>query len=326
MDIGDKVAIYIRLPNWVGDVCMSLPSLDAIIDTELPVVVCARPWAKDFLSSYKIASFVPMTGNFLENYQQIKEQNQPFRSKLGLLLPDSLSSALSFKLANIKSLGYKDDGRSLLLRWPVNKPKPRPHAVLSWYNLAYTAAINWQLKIPPKIPNNRLSWDASSEHEKEAITTYTQADLKAKQFVLIAPTATGLHKGQIKVWHGFEELTKALLAHNIQVLMAPPKAERELARQTVPSAKLLPELSLGGFAALTKYAALVICNDSGVSHLAAAANARQISLFGVTDPKHTGPWSPTAVKLGQMGSWPSLSTVLAQTLDIIHSKQMHEGK
>lgn len=317
MDTDFKAAIYIRLPNWVGDVCMSLPSLDTLIDTDIPIVVCARPWAKDFLSSYKIANFVPMQGNFWQNSKRIKSEYRPNKNSLGILLPDSLSSALTFKCAGINSLGYKDDGRSLLLKWPLNKPNPRPHAVLSWYNLAYQAATKWQLKKPANAPKQSLNWQASNQHEKDAISCFTSANLKAREFVLIAPTATGLHKGKVKVWQGFEELTKILLQQNIEVVMSPPKSEREVARASVPSAKLLPELSLGAFAALTKYASLVICNDSGVSHLASAANAKQITLFGVTDPGHTGPWSDKATKLGQMGQWPNISEVSSKALALI---------
>ena len=55
-------ALYVRLPNWVGDVCMSLPSLEALLATGLPVVACARPWARDLLAAYPLAGFVPMKG------------------------------------------------------------------------------------------------------------------------------------------------------------------------------------------------------------------------------------------------------------------------
>src|SRR3546814_2596672 len=56
-------AIYFRLPNWVGDVCMSLPCLDALLATNSPVVVCARSWARDLLAAYPLAGFVAMKGN-----------------------------------------------------------------------------------------------------------------------------------------------------------------------------------------------------------------------------------------------------------------------
>src|SRR5690606_13366047 len=101
-------AIYLRLPNWIGDVCMSLPSLHALLLTQLPVVVCGRPWAHDLLRAYRLAGFIEMKGRWREDRAAV----HTFRKKLqhahprGLLLPDSLSSAMVFKFAGVPSAGY----------------------------------------------------------------------------------------------------------------------------------------------------------------------------------------------------------------------------
>ena len=55
---------------------------------------------------------------------------------------------------------------------------------------------------------------------------------------------------------------------------------------------------------------MVIANDSGVSHIAAAVGAKQITLVGVTDTKRTGPWNPDAIVLGENGRWPDVSDVI----------------
>lgn len=55
----------------------------------------------------------------------------------------------------------------------------------------------------------------------------------------------------------------------------------------------------------------MIANDSGVSHIAAAVGAKQITLVGVTDTKRTGPWNPDAIVLGENGRWPSINEVIA---------------
>ena len=304
--------ILIRLPNWVGDVCMCLAALERIQKLGIPIAICARPWAKDLLAGLKLDSFIPVTGKFAQDLTVLRAWHRLHPEyQQAILLPDSLSSALLFKLAGFQSAGYKDDGRSLLLRWAFDKPQPRGHAVQSWFNLTEQALASWNYSRQKQEIPVRLSLPLTPDHHLCAQQAIDQAGLNPKEFVLIAPTAVGLHKGQIKVWQHFEALTKYLQAAGMQVVMCPPPAEQAAARLAAPTAQLLAPLGLGAFAALAHQAKLVICNDSGVSHICAAVGVEQLTLFGVTDPARTGPWTPNTVNLGQNGHWPALEDVIA---------------
>lgn len=307
-------AIYLRLPNWIGDVCMSLPSLHALLDTGLPIVACARPWAKDLLAGYGLAGFVEMTGDWRADRAAVSAHRTAARHRraVGLLLPDSLSSAMVFRFAGLACCGYRDDGRSLILRWPIAKPAPSLHAVQSWYHLTTEAARRWGLPAMPSQAPASLDLRLAPRHIEEGRRAMAEAGLQPGQFILIAPTATGLHHGKIKVWPGFAELTRKLQQQGQIVVMCPPPAEADDARRNAPDALCLPPLKLGAFATLTRSASLVICNDSGVSHVAAAAGAEQLTLFGVTRRERTGPWSQNAICLGSEGHWPTVDEVLRQ--------------
>ncbi len=304
-------AIYLRLPNWIGDVCMSLPSLEAVLATGLPVIVCARGWARDLLSGYELSGFVEMTGRWRKDRAAV----HAFRKKAGhahprgLLLPDSLSSAMVFSFAGVPSAGYRDDGRSLILRWPVAKSTESLHAVESWYHLTVQVLKRWGCAAPPSRPPRELGLRLTPRHHADAMQTLESAGLQEGSFVLVAPTATGLHKGKVKVWPHFDTLVRRLQAEGHTVVMCPPPAEVEAALGNAPTAICLPPLKLGAFATLTQLAGLVVCNDSGVSHLAAAAGARQITLFGVTDRERTGPWSGHATCMGSARAWPTADEV-----------------
>lgn len=305
-------ALYVRLPNWIGDVCMSLPCLHAVLNTGLPVVVCARPWAKDLLSAFQLAGFIEMSGRWREDRARVASFRKRARHThaRGLILPDSLSSALVFKFAGIPGAGYRDDGRSLLLRWPISKLGPEAHAAQSWFHLAAQALERWKLPVMPATLPATLGLETTPRHEEQAQEAVLAAGLAPGGFILIAPTATGLHRGRVKVWPHYDALVRELQLQGHVVAMCPPPAEREAALAAAPTAICLPPLGLGAFATLTRLSALVICNDSGVSHLAAAANARQLTLFGVTDRQRTGPWSPNAACLGSFNHWPGLAEVL----------------
>lgn len=301
---------------------MALPSLNALLQSGMPTVVCARPWAQDLLRAYPLKGFVPMSGAWRTDRKRVAEYRRlhGHEHALGLLLPDSLSSALVFRLAGLQCAGYRDDGRSLLLKWGFSKPTPKPHAVESWFMLTRLALNAWSYHLVDEKPGPTLGLSLSSEHEASALALLHQAGLEPNNFILIAPTATGRHKGQIKVWPGFNALTRALQEKGMRVVMCPPPNEKEEALRNAPTAYCLPAQGLGAFATLTRMSALVICNDSGVSHLSAAAGAQQITLFGVTNPKHTGPWSPLARCLGDMGQWPDTENVLKHTLQILQNK------
>ena len=298
---------------------MSLPSLEAALATGLPVIVCARGWARDLLAGYELAGFIEMTGRWREDRAAV----HAFRKKLahahprGLLLPDSLSSAMVFGFAGVPSAGYRDDGRSLILRWPVAKPSEPLHAVESWYHLSAQALRKWGCATPPPRPPRQLGLRLTAKHRNEAMQALEKAGLQEGGFVLVAPTATGLHKGRVKVWPHFDTLVRRLQAAGHTVAMCPPPSEAEAAKKNAPTAVCLAPLKLGAFATLTQLAGLVICNDSGVSHLAAAAGAQQITLFGVTQRERTGPWSSQAVCLGDAHGWPSVEEVEENVLNLL---------
>lgn len=310
-------AIYVRMPNWIGDVCMTLPSLELLLDTGLPVVVCARPWARDLLEAYPLSGFVPMSGTWQHDRASVsawRKKNHHTHAR-GLLLPDSLSSAMVFRFAGIRCAGHRDDGRSLILQWPIAKAKQAMHAVESWHRLSRLALKRWDILPASHGVPAFLKLPLSQHHTKDARALMHKASLKPNGFTLIAPTAVGLHRGRNKVWDGFDQLTRYLQRQGHTVVMCPPAAEAEQARRNAPTAVCLPPLGLGAFAALTRYASVVVCNDSGVSHIAAAARAHQVTLFGVTAPGRTGPWTDRATCLGSESSWPDLEQVIG-ALDV----------
>jgi heptosyltransferase-2 len=307
-------AILIRLPNWVGDVCMSLPVLDMLRRLNIPFAVCARGWAKDLLAGLSLEGFLPMSGRLIDDVLEVRDWRKKHpQFRRGLILPDSLSSALCFRLAGLKSAGWRDDGRCQLLHWPLHKPTEPLHAVQSNFSLAQQALSGWGFDAQPQGLPDRLHLPLTKQQTQSAHDHLNAAGLKAGEFVLIAPTATGTHKGQAKVWPQFDAFTRILQNNGVRVAMCPPKAEQADALRAVPTADLIDPLKLGGFCALTRLAKVVICNDSGVSHLCASVGAKQITLFGVTDPARTGPWAPESVNLGHLGQWPTVGAVVQRT-------------
>lgn len=301
---------------------MSFPSIRALALTGHPLILCGRPWAQGLISQFEPAQFVPLSGQFFSDRQAINTIANTTRNQaLGLVLPDSLSSAALFRFAGIKSAGYQDDGRTLLLGWPIKKPSRAIHAVEKWWHLTRQALHAWSIESPvlttadtaPAPVGLRLD-ESDRQTARENLTAH---GLAPGQFVLLAPTATGSHRGKAKVWPYFAQLAQSLKTHGIAVATCPPSHEREQAKRACPDAVLLDPMPLKDFCALTQLAKLVVCNDSGVSHLAALAGANQLTLFGVTDPATTRPWSTKAQLLGEHDQWPTAADVLTTALKMM---------
>ena len=81
------------------------------------------------------------------------------------------------------------------------------------------------------------------------------------------------------------------------VLLGSP-AEKELCARVMEAAKtvritdLSGETTPGGLVEVIRHSELLICNDSGPMHIAAAAGTPVLALFGPTDPALTGPYGP----------------------------------
>ena len=108
----------------------------------------------------------------------------------------------------------------------------------------------------------------------------------------------------------------ALLAEaGVTVLLCPgPGAEEAHAREHYPAALALGGVSLGVYNALLQRAALVVANDTGPAHMAAAVGARLLSVLGPTEPEMWGPWGPNVEVLRRQPEWFSAEEVLQRVL------------
>ena len=285
--------LIVRLPNHLGDACMALPALELLADHGFALTLVGRPWAKDLVSAYpwRIVSFA-------------SSRIQALRAvgvKQGLLLTNSFGSALEFTLAGISSIGYARDGRSWLLDEAVAVNASR-HMVEYYYELATALAGP-----SPDVPRDlRLRIGEPAQQRAHELLAAHGVDLR---YIVLCPVAIGFHRGRKKAWDGFTRLNAELLAAGKQVVAMPGPNETATVRNALPGAIVLPESDVSTFAAVLAGSCLVIANDSGAGHLAAAVGARLVSVFGVTEPEKTRPWSTRTTLIGSGDGWPPYAEV-----------------
>lgn len=95
-----------------------------------------------------------------------------------------------------------------------------------------------------------------------------------------------------KEWPGFAELARTLCESCPERTVV--WSDSRAGEQAHPAAANFLDLSgkttLSGMVGLIQSAALVVCNDSGPLHIAAALGIPVVALFGPTDPRRYGPW------------------------------------
>lgn len=264
----------IRAPNHLGDLVMSLPALHASNGADVVVLRGLAP----LLEMAGLGRVIPLdrgTRGFPAAARAIRSGQY----RRGILLPPSLSSALLFAGGGVQGRrGTPTDGRAALLHERVPTAELQGlHRAAGYVKLVTGVA-------PAQVPEPRLTVPAKP---RERWRTLVGAE--AEPWVGVFPGSNAPSRR----WDParFAELVARLTARGLRVAVFGGPAERELTR--IVAGKSARDL--GGRTDLPLLAAglaecsLLVTNDSGPMHLAAAVGTPTVSLWGPGDPLSTGP-------------------------------------
>lgn len=309
---GDAEPLLVRLPNWVGDVCMALPALRGLEGAGFAPRLAGKRWAADLLAAHGWPVTALPSGTRAAA-RALREAGVPRR---GLLLTNSLGSALALRLAGVSALGHRNEGRSLLLGRAVARAGPL-HEVEVFWRLAGCAAAWLDRPGLPASPPASLGLRLTQAHRVAARDALERAGLDVGvPYAVVAPLAAGTTGGRSKAWDGFDALERALREAGLATVCCPGPGEDAAARAAAPGATLLGGLGLGAYAAVCEGARVTVANDSGPMHLAAAVGAPVVGVFGPGDPRRTRPWGTRALAIGGAGRWPGVKEVARAAIEV----------
>ena len=117
--------LVVRLRNWVGDVVLSVPTLQRLQASGFELHLVGKGWAGDLLAGFGWQVHKLPAGH-LERLGQLQQLRRSLssagRRPVGLTFPYSFSSALEMRLSGLRPTGFAYEGRSLLLRQAVPRP------------------------------------------------------------------------------------------------------------------------------------------------------------------------------------------------------------
>lgn len=303
--------LIVRLCNWIGDVVLSLPALELLEAQGYELTLYGKGWAPTLLSGYPWPVHV-RAGTLKERVRQLaalraacQARDGGFGSRVNaLVMPNSFSSVLEMRLAGLKVAGYARDGRSLMLSRRLAGPQG-PHALEHFLTLA--AGLAGVPVQPPEAIGFRLAPAAQARADAVVRERGWQ-----RGYVCIAPFAAGTVHKQNKRWPGFPALVERLAAAGHTLVICPgPGEELAEARSRYPQAQVVEALPLDAYAALLRGSRLVLANDTGPGHIAAAVGAPLLSVLGPTKVDQWRAWGPTVRLLTAAQGWPEVEQVLA---------------
>ncbi len=293
--------ILVIAPSWVGDAILSEPLIALLREPyQEPIVdVLAPPWCAPVYARMRgirqiIESPLVHGRLALRARQALAAQIAASRYSRVLVLPNSWKSALVPWLARIpRRTGYVGEFRYGLLNDTRHLDrKGMPRLVDRFAALAGSPGSMVPMPPAPVLVPDLANRNAAAR------AMHLRADRPA---LVLCP---GAEYGPAKRWppNQFAELASRFLAQGAQVwLVGSPNdklAASSVLQASGESGRSIRDLTgrtdLGTAIDILSLASVVVSNDSGLMHAAAAVGVPLVALFGSSSPVYTPPLSPLA--------------------------------
>jgi len=287
--------ICLRATNWIGDAVMTTPAMAALRSSfpDAEIVVVANPLVAELFRSHPYCDRVIVydkkgAHRGLRGLWRFCGTLRRERFDLAVLLQNAFEAALMAALAGIPlRAGYGSDGRGLLLTHAVAVGEAQRRLHHTRYYLQMLEALG----IAGGDGALRL---ACTEEE----LARARALLGSADVVVINP---GAAYGSAKRWlpERFAEVGNRLHAEfGVRVVLTGGPGETEIgddiaAAMRVAPLNLIGKTSVREMMAVLSLCRLVVTNDSGPMHVAAAFGTPIIAVFGSTDHSTTSPLADT---------------------------------
>jgi heptosyltransferase-2 len=283
--------ILLRSTNWIGDAVMTTPAMAAIRAAfpEAEIVVAANPAVAELFRRHPFCDRVLLfdkkgVHRGLSGLLRFAAELRRERFDLAILLQNAIEAALLALLAGIpRRAGYRTDGRGLLLTDGV----PLGEAERCLHHTEYYLRMLRALGIEGE--DGRLRLECTGEE-----IAWARQALGPGRYLAVNP---GAAYGSAKRWfpERFAAVADTLAReYDLQVLLTGGPGEAEIGRDIAvamraPVLNLIGRTSVRQLMALLSLCRLVVTNDSGPMHVAAAFGVPIVAVFGPTDHTTTSP-------------------------------------
>ena len=299
--------VAVRGANWVGDAVMTVPALRELrrLLPRARLTLATRPWAEgifagaDFVDDLMIVDRRRGAGGF---FAQVSEWRAR-RFDLAVIFPNAFAPALTAFAARVPfRLGYRTDGRGALLTHAVTAPAWRSERHEVFYYLNLVAELERALagSATPGERPAQIDLTVSEARKAEAVEILkSRGAVTTRALVALCPGSTN---SRAKRWPAerFAALADKLIDETgAQVVLIGAREELDVTREVLARMRRAPvvltgETDLAQSASILSVADLLVTNDTGPAHLAAALGRPTLVIFGPTNPTTTRPFNESA--------------------------------
>jgi len=296
LDVGGMRRIAVFRALQLGDLLCSVPALRALRKAapQARITLIGLPWASSFVERFAmyVDDFMMFPGHPGMPETDPQPQAMPrflaearargFDLALQLHGSGGLTNPLTLSLGAGRSAGF----------YLAGEPCPDPGTFVLWdpgeHEVLRYLRLLWRLGIPPQGEHLEFPLRQSDRAELGCVLR----GLQAGSYVCIHPGA----RLPSRRWppQRFAEAADCLAKTGLSVIVTGSADEQPLTSAVLeamqaPAIDLTGRTSLGALAALISRARLLVCNDTGVSHVAAAVGTSSIVVCSGADP---GRWAP----------------------------------
>ena len=293
----DYHSILLWMPNWIGDVILTLPSVQSLRRAypKARITAVVKPPSDELLLGHPAINTVhPLpSGPDSGFWKDVKfaRSLKKYKFDLGIVLPNSFGAAFLLSLTGAKNrLGYNTDARDILLTHPIvttNRLKK------SQYRVEYYFKIFSPLKMD--VPDTVFSPVIKQEGDLSVREALLNIGLDEDEEFIV------LHPGTSKVERSWHVERFGILCQKIikfdgkKLVLIGTKSEEAIIKRIKDycppgKVKVSTPINLRVLAGILKKSRIFIGNDSGMMHLAAMVGTPIVSIFGPGNPSTTGPY------------------------------------
>ncbi len=297
--------ILIRGTNWLGDAVMTTPAMERLRASfpNAHIALLANPLTAELFQDSTLVNEVieyrRSEGGvkaFFDAVRQIRKR----RFDVALLFQNAFEAALLARLGGAKQrIGFAEQGRNLLLTHKLVRGEQHRnrHQVEDYLDIvAECERVRLGANFKPTVEKPLPTLQATQAQRQAAKNMLLQFGI-TERHVLVALN-TGATNSRAKCWPPihFAELADRLNEElNAQIVLIGAAAELDYAERVVFRTKRTGIVNLAGKTSMTELIGLLaecdllVSNDTGPAHLAAALGTATLTIFGPTNEFETSP-------------------------------------